>query len=377
MVHPCSQGAGRQSRHRSGWTAGPSTDGHLAPSTTIACVPDDPTGLVASVIVPAYRAAGPLGGCVESLLAQELAGPFEIIVVVSGDAGDDLGYAAQLGHDPRLQVVPHRPRLTAAEARNLGVARARSDLLVFTDSDVIAELDWLARLIDAAGGGQCVAGAVTNGTPESRAGTAEYLVDFLDFHPGRSGAGWHGATCNLAVPRTLWERFGPFADASRRISEVGSADTAFTLRTAAAGRLAFCPEARIRHLNRTSLRAVLGHQVSLGRNAASLARSNPTFPYRRLVRRTWAAPLVVGARWLSLWRRLLGWRIGLAPRALGLSGELALALGAWGAGLFAANRELERDRRGGGTDARPAAAEGEPAPTGRAPAPVPAVRPPA
>lgn len=379
MVDPCSQRRGRESRHPSVRRASVGTGGRTGAQHYHPLMDDDPTRLLASVIVPAYRAAAHLGGCLESLSAQELPGPFEVIVVVSGDAADDLTYAAELGHDPRLQVVLHRPRLTAAEARNLGVTRARSDLFVFTDADVIAEVGWLASLVAAAGDGRCVAGAVVNGTPRSRAGTTEYLLEFLDFHPGRPGAGWHGATCNLAVPRELRQRFGPFVDASRRVTEVGSADTAFTLKAAAVGRLAFCPDARIRHLNRTSLRTVLAHQVSLGRNAAMLARNNPTFPYRRLVRRKWAAPLIVGARWLSLWRRLLSWRIGLAPRALGLSGHVVLALGAWGVGLFAQNRDIERDGRRGGTNARFDSAENEAAITGRAPLPVivPAARPPA
>jgi glycosyltransferase involved in cell wall biosynthesis len=307
--------------------------------------PSDPerAHLVASVIVPAYRAAAHLRACVDSLCAQELSGPFEVIVVVSGDDDDDLSYAETLGEDPRLRVVVHRPRLSAALGRNLAVELARSDLFVFTDADVVAESGWLGQLVDAASQEVCVAGAVVNGTPFSRAGTAEYLVEFLDFHPGRPPKTiWHGATCNLAVPRELWARFGPFADASERISEVGSADTAFTLKAAAEGLLVFCAAARIRHMNRTRLRAVLVHQVGFGRTTAILARSNATFPYRTLVVQTWAAPLIVAARWFSLWRRLTVWRVGLSPTAIRLTGHLALALGAWGVGLFKENRAIQR-----------------------------------
>lgn len=309
--------------------------------------PNDPdvAHLVASVIVPAYRAASHLRACVDSLCAQELSGPFEVIVVVSGDDDDDLSYAETLGGDPRLRVVVHRPRLSAAQGRNLAVELARSDLFVFTDADVVVEPGWLDQLVDAADHEVCVAGAVINGTPFSRAGTTEYLVEFLDFHPGRPPKTiWHGATCNLAVPRELWLRFGPFADASERIREVGSADTAFTLKAAAEGRLVFCAAARIRHMNRTRLRTVLAHQVGFGRTTAMLARSNATFPHRMLVVQTWAAPLIVAARWLSLWRRLVGWRVGLGPTAIRLTGHLALAFGAWGLGLFRENLAIRHGR---------------------------------
>jgi glycosyltransferase involved in cell wall biosynthesis len=302
-----------------------------------------PQAVAASVIVPAYRAAPHLALCVGSLLSQEFPRPFEVIVVVSGEADDDLGYAADLPTDPRLNLVVHRPRLSAAEGRNLGVERARSDQLVFTDADVVAESGWLATIVEATQARWCVAGAVLNGTPESRAGTTEYLLEFLDLHPRRPpGSAWHGATCNLAVPRALWEQFGPLVDVLPGDREVGSADTAFTLQLANAGQFTFCAAARIRHMNRTNLRAVLVHQRKLGQNVAALARNSSAFPYRNLVRRSWAAPLIVGARWLSLWRRLLSWRVGLAGSAATLTGHLALGLGAWGVGLFEANRAIER-----------------------------------
>jgi len=301
--------------------------------------------LVASVIVPAYRAASHLRACVDSLCAQELSGSFEVIVVVSGNDDDDLSYAETLGDDPRLQVVVHRPRLSAAQGRNVAIELARSDLFVFTDADVVVEPGWLGQLVNATSREVCVAGAVINGTPLSRAGTTEYLVEFLDLHPGRPPRTiWHGATCNLAVPRELWVRFGPFAVTSERITEVDSADTLFTLKAAAEGRLVFCAAARIRHMNRTRLRTVLAHQVSLGRTNAVLARTSETFPHRRLVAQTWAAPLIVAARWLSLWRRLVSWRVGLGPTAIRLTGHLALALGAWGLGLFKENLAIRRGR---------------------------------
>ncbi len=291
------------------------------------------------MVVPAYRAAGHLGQCVKSLCAQASDFGFEIIAVVSGDDGDDLSYADELAPDPRFSVIMHRPRLSAAQGRNLGVTYARGQTLVFTDADVIAEPDWLSSLVAASAGQRCVAGAIVNGTPKSWAGTTEYLVEFLDLHPGRPPSTiWHGATANLAVPKSLWDMYGPFVDASASIKEVGSADTTFTLKAAADGLLVFCPDARIVHMNRTDIKAVMAHQVELGRCAAVLARRSPTFPHRDLVGRSWAAPLVVGARWVSLWRRLLTWRISLGRRALVLTPYVVAALSAWGKGLYQGNR---------------------------------------
>ena len=149
---------------------------------------------------------------------------------------------------------------------------------------MIAQAGWLSSLVAASAGTRCVAGAIVNGTPRSWAGTTEYLVEFLDLHPGRPPSTiWHGATANLAVPKTLWETYGPFVDASSSIKEVGSADTTFTLKAAADGLLDFCPDARVVHMNRTDMKAVMAHQVELGRCAALLARRSPTFPHREVV----------------------------------------------------------------------------------------------
>ncbi len=158
-----------------------------------------------SVIVPAYRAPG-LARCVERLLGQQLDEPVEVIVCVSADFSAEL---PRLADHPRLQVLTHVPRLPAAVARNRAVACSRGRMIAFTDADAMAEPEWLARLVEASAGRFCAAGSVRNGTPESAAGTAEYLVEFLDLHPARSARSlWHGATCNLRLPRKLWLELG-------------------------------------------------------------------------------------------------------------------------------------------------------------------------
>src|SRR5207244_2217659 len=133
-----------------------------------------------SVVVPAYRAETTLTRCVEGLLDQQFPGSFEVIVVASADATLDL---PTLADDPRLRVMRHVPRLSAAAARNRGVAAAEGRLLVFTDADVVAPPEWLSALVSAGNRCGCTAGSVINGTPESAVGTVQYLVEFLDLAP--------------------------------------------------------------------------------------------------------------------------------------------------------------------------------------------------
>ena len=214
------------------------------------------------MIVPAYRAGDTLPGCVESLLDQRFDGPFEVIVVASGN-----GTAPELPEDPRLSVFTRSSRLAAAAARNLGVAHARGRLLAFTDADVTAPPEWLERLCAAASNGCFVAGSVRNGTPESRIGTTEYLVAFADLHPARTEPAWHGGTGNLLVPRETWERYGPFPEHLG-----GCEDTLLTERAHQEGLLVYEREAAIVHHNRQRLGEVLSHQYALGAAHARLDR---------------------------------------------------------------------------------------------------------
>lgn len=274
------------------------------------------------MVVPAYRAAATLPACVESLLAQRFAGPFEVIVVASG-------FEPRLPADPRLSVLTYPSRLTAAAARNVGVARAGGRLLVFTDADVTAPPDWLERLCAASANGCCVAGSVRNGTPESRVGTTEYLVEFADLHPDRTESAWHGGTGNLLVPRETWELLGPFPEHLG-----GCEDTLLTERARHHGLLVFEREAEILHHNRCRLADMLAHQYELGQAHARLDRHRGE-PHRA------RGHIALGraiARLYYLDRQLGRWAPDERRRSRRLMPLLILGFGAWGMGLLREGR---------------------------------------
>jgi GT2 family glycosyltransferase len=286
-----------------------------------------------SVIVPAYRAARTLPGCVESLLAQRFRGTYQIIVVASADRETEL---PNVPTHPALSLVTRVPRLGAAAGRNLGVEAAQGRALAFTDADVIAADDWLERLHAASKGRFCVAGAIANGTPSSSAGTAEYLVEFFDLSPARTEPSEHGATCNLLVPRVLWDGYGPFPEAMN-----GCEDTWLTTRLLADGLLRFAPEAVVHHLNRQRLREVLAHQYALGGSHARLAEMQDALSSSPL--RDVAATV---ERIRYLYRMVARWTPDEVGRAR-LLGPLVLAgFCAWGAGLGSESWRIRR-RLGG------------------------------
>ena len=286
-----------------------------------------------SVVVPAYRAQATLGQCVQSLLAQRFTGSFEVLVVVSADRADEL---PALPRHPSLSVLLRTPRHYAAAARNLGVAAARGRAIAFTDADVVAPPDWLQRLTAAGDGDCCVAGSVGNGTPASVAGTVEYLVEFFDLNPARPRPAWHGGTCNLLVPRVLWDAYGPFP-----VGMGGCEDTLFTTRLREAGRFRFAADAWVLHLNRQRMLDVLAHQRMKGATHAQLSAQLGNTP---------AAPVASGVkatlgRVVYLYRRLAEWAPQELGRALRLGPLVLATFAAWGVGLIAESLRIRRAAR--------------------------------
>lgn len=287
-----------------------------------------------SVVIPAYRPPATLAETLAAVLGQRIDAPYEVIVVASADTQAEL---PPIGDDPRLKALTHVPRLAAAVARNRGVAAARGELIAFTDADVLPRPDWLAALVEASQGRLCVGGSVLNGTPGSTVGTAEYLIQFLDLHPRRPArTAWHGATCNLLVPRALWERYGPFPE-----DMAGGEDTLLTVRLRDAGLYRFAPRACVAHLNRTNAAAMIAHQYEFGRFTARLARRSP-YKLRPLVRHWPLAPVAAAGRLVSLCARTVAWYRGGRLRALASLPIVVAGIGSWATGLLLEGIRLHR-----------------------------------
>jgi glycosyltransferase involved in cell wall biosynthesis len=103
------------------------------------------TRLWISVVVPAHQIGSQIEGCVQALLGQTLPREhYEIIVVDDGSSDDTAIRAEQAG--AKLVRLPHN--MGPAAARNAGVARARGDVIVFTDADCQPTPDFLAALTE-------------------------------------------------------------------------------------------------------------------------------------------------------------------------------------------------------------------------------------
>ena len=191
-----------------------------------------------SVIMPARNAAATIGRALRCLVAQELEGDYEVVVVDdgSGDATADIAEACD-GPVTTLRQTALGP----AAARNLGASRARHPLLAFTDADCYATPGWLAAGTSCMDGAELVQGRVV---PEP--GVALGPFDRSLWIQRNVGL-WE--TANLFVTRDAFERVGGFEDwLTPRAGKAMAEDVWLGWRLRRAGaRAAFCPAALVHH----------------------------------------------------------------------------------------------------------------------------------
>ena len=179
------------------------------------------------VIVPTRNRARILSELLASLVQQRTEGcfTFEIVVVDNGSTDGTSRLVQKMAADcPVPMTCLVEPRPGKPFAANTGIAHARSDVLAFTDDDVVAEPAWLLgiwrcfRETDA----EAVAGRIlplwVDGRPEwmtdhimgklGTLGCADFGTERLVINPATRQYWWVGG--NIAVRRELMERLGGF-----------------------------------------------------------------------------------------------------------------------------------------------------------------------
>jgi len=101
---------------------------------------------VVSVVVPTHDRAGYLAVTLDSLNAQDIEAPYEMIVVDDGSRDATAGVARRAG----ARYVRHDRSRGVNAARNEGFRVASSDLIALVDDDVYAPPGWLRAMVDGA-----------------------------------------------------------------------------------------------------------------------------------------------------------------------------------------------------------------------------------
>ena len=206
-----------------------------------------------SVIVPAYNAGLRMRDCIESILRQKIKSGFEVIVVDDGsqDITTDI---VKLFKSVRLLRQNHKG---PAAARNLGAKKSKGDIVVFTDSDCVADKNWLAEMVKPFSRKEIVGvqGAYKTQQKSLVAKFAQVEIEgryeimkrqrYIDFI----------GTYSAAYRKNIFTKFGGF-DESFPIAS--GEDTDLSFRMSRAGlKMAFNPHAIIYHRHPDSMRKYL------------------------------------------------------------------------------------------------------------------------
>lgn len=225
-----------------------------------------------SVVVPTYRRAAVLRGCLEALAAQDYpVSNCEIIVV---DDGGDFNPAVVAGlPGPPVRLVP-QPHRGPASARNTGARLGTGELLAFTDDDCRPRPDWLTRMAEAheAHPGALVGGAVVNAlTANPFAQASQDLVSFLlDYFPRARALRPFFTSNNMACHRDRFLAVGGFDDT---FPLSAAEDRDFSERwSGMGGQMHFAPAAVVDHCHGLNGWRFLRQHFRYGRGAAHLGR---------------------------------------------------------------------------------------------------------
>jgi O-antigen biosynthesis protein len=219
-----------------------------------------------SVIVCSYNGGRTLPACLDSLGKLDYSS-YEIILVDDGSTDDTAYIAAQF---PRVRYI-HQTNHGLSHARNTGAAAATGNVLAYTDSDCMADVDWLYYLLSALLSGNYAAVGGPNFTPPAQ----NWVQACVAAAPGGPNhvlltdtIAEHIPGCNMAVCRWAFDSVGGFDVEYRKAGD----DVDFCWRLQQAGCvITFSPAAIVWHHRRLTVGAFFRQQEGYG-EAESLLR---------------------------------------------------------------------------------------------------------
>lgn len=302
-----------------------------------------------SVVIPCFRGMKTMPALLASLERQTFQrNQFEVIVV---DDGSDDGTRELLARTNGVRVIEQANK-GPGEARNAGFDAAKGELVLFLDSDVDTHENLISTHVEYHTSHPEIAATGGSVIPAGSYGLlswalTDHFCSWFNAHPGvkHSSQPEYLPSLNFCVKKNmlLAEKQIRWLDGLKVTGE----DVLFcrSLRTAGL-KLAFVPQAVVRHCDRTNMKSYLHHMRRWGMHAPSVRGRCPELKYGFLFPRSRAklmltVPLIIGGYTALIW---LAW-IRVRPVAVTLAlpqillGRIAYASGVI-AGTASAGQQL-------------------------------------
>lgn len=257
-----------------------------------------------SVIVPAFRGRATILACLGAVQREVIGWNHEILVVESsGDGTVELVEE----HFPQVRLIISRVRLTAGQARNLGIRAAFGRWLFCVDQDCLVPSGWISRLLhhlDQPGVG-AAGGSMEVANPAIASGWCVYFLEFLNHFPSRVA---RVSQRNFLIgANSAWraDMFDQLAFPDQTLGEDLLLSEAVRQQGLA---VIYDPTIAVRHYNREGWAEFRRYARAMGRAAAHDQRQIGGHRYQLIERwpmLSFGVPLVI--------LPLIGWRLLNAP----------------------------------------------------------------
>lgn len=223
---------------------------------------------VATIVVPSYGRKRQLRTCLDALVRQSFAEPWEVVVVDDGSPDPLAPLAAEFTGRLHLRVI-RQDNAGPAAARNRAVHEARGEFVALTDDDCLPDPDWLTKLVQAVRErpGALVGGTTVNGyRQEVLASTSQLIIDMVYEHFNADPEHAYLLTSNnMLCSRERFLELGGFDGSFPR---AGAEDREFCDRWRMTGwPIVWRPEARVEHRHSQTLRQFVDLHYRYGRGA--------------------------------------------------------------------------------------------------------------
>jgi glycosyltransferase involved in cell wall biosynthesis len=199
---------------------------------------------------------------------------------------------------PRIKLVRCRRKTGASDARNIGIMRAKGDIIALTDTDCVVGSDWI-EIIHQTQKTHCVAGGpVINGNPRDLLGWVPFLMEFGEFAVRKSRFISNMPTCNISYKRRIFYEYGYFP--SNQLSGLGDD---FVFNAQINEKLFFSDKIIVAHLNKTNPVQILRHAREQGKADAQAIKLSPQLSGQLLIKWKFLIPLLFFYRFVAI-----GWR---------------------------------------------------------------------
>ncbi len=262
-----------------------------------------------SVIIPSYNSQTTIEKCLSSLSKQDIGQEFETILV---DSSEDNTPEIIREKFPWVDLT-HLPQKTdQGTARNLGVKKAKGEIIFFLDSDCTVNPNWMSRMLYWHDKGyQAVGGPVINGNPEALVSRAGYFLEFNDLLPydeSKNKETWHVGSCNASYKREVIKTYGSFPAPLKYALE----DMLYNWYLSKQGiKMYFDQSIIVNHHHRITWSAYYKHQYKLGHGTVQMLRKTDmegSWLVRHPLAATFIWPLITFVKLFRTSRTVYKWQ---------------------------------------------------------------------